>query len=516
MKSFVKYAKSVFGGFTMYRSILYYLLFLVAAAIFLSAFSILPYDPISLAATAFFLCVLSYFFNFVCAKLFRTKPNLESQFITALILALIVGPVDFGKDVIFLTILALISQASKYVIAYRKRHILNPAAAAVLISAIVIQRGASWWVGSLALVPFVILGGLIMTRKIRRFKLAGIFIGAYVALIVGDSIFQGATISHTASLIRDILFFSPLLFFSFVMLVEPLTSPPLSKWRNYYGALVALCLFAFQKWLNVPYGLELALITGNIFTRIVNPDLRLALRLIKKEKLSESIYAFSFEPQKKFGFVPGQFFELTLPHDNADSRGVRRWFTISSSPTEQYVEFTTKFAEKGSTFKQKLRNMREGEEIIVSGLGGDFTLPKNLAQPMVFIAGGIGITPFRSMIQHLLDRNLTTDIVLLYSNRTVSDIVFKDVLDRAEKKLGLKTVYTMTDAVPESWKGRTGFIDETLIGIEIPDYRNRLFYVSGPEPMAESSEKMLAGMGISPNNIKRDYFPGYTDAYRPI
>ena len=355
-----------------------------------------------------------------------------------------------------------------------------------------------------------------MTRKIRRFKLVGIFIGAYVALIVGDSIFQGATISHTASLIRDILFFSPLLFFGFVMLVEPLTSPPLNKWLNYYGALVALCLFALQKWLNVPYGLELALITGNIFTRIVNPDLRMPLRLLKKEKLSENIYSFLFEPQKKIDFIPGQFLEWTLPHGNADSRGIRRWFTISSSPAEQHLMLTTRFAEKGSTFKQKLRNLSEGEEIIVSGLGGDFTWPKDLKQPMVFIAGGIGVTPFRSMIKYLLDSNFSAKITLLYSNRTAEDIVFKEIFDEAVRKFNLKAVYTITENVPDSWPGRIGYIDEAVIRAEVPDYQNRLFYISGPEPMVEAFEKLVAGMGAEPKNIKRDYFPGYTDTHQPV
>ena len=116
-----------------------------------------------------------------------------------------------------------------------------------------------------------------------------------------------------------------------------------------------------------------------------------------------------------------------MAHDHPDSRGIRRWFTISSSPTEQHIWLTTRFTDRGSTFKRKLKELAEGDEIIVSGLEGDFVLPKHLSRPMAFIAGGIGITPFRSMIKYLLDKDLKADIILLYSNRTVRDVVFKEI-----------------------------------------------------------------------------------------
>ncbi|MDP3993915.1 MAG: oxidoreductase [bacterium] len=507
--------KKFFSGVTMYRLMLYFLIILVATAVGLSVAGKLPYDPVSILVNVIYLCAVSYLSNKFFAKVFRTKENSESQFITALILSLIVGPVDPTSNILFLTFVAVIAQASKYLIAFRGRHILNPATAGVLATALILGKGASWWVGTLPMLPFVFLGGVIMIRQIRRFQLVLSFLGVYCGLLFIDSLLVGRGIS-VFDLLQNLILHSPLLFFSFVMLVEPLTSPTSNRPRIYYAALAAICLFSFQKWLNVPYSLELALVAGNIFFRILKPDLRMTMRLLKKEKLSNNIFSFLFEPQKKFDFIPGQFLEWTLSHEHADSRGIRRWFTISSSPTEEHIWLTTRFADKGSTFKQKLKNMTEGDEIIVSGLAGDFVLPKDLSRPMVFIAGGIGITPFRSMVKYLLDKDLTADIILLYSNRTAADAVFKEIFEEANNRFGLKTVYTVTDETPPGWQGRSGFIDQEFIKAEVPDYQKRLFYISGPEPMVESFEKMLGSMGVREENIERDYFPGYTDTQQPV
>ena len=120
------------------------------------------------------------------------------------------------------------------------------------------------------------------------------------------------------------------------------------------------------------------------------------------------------------------------------------------------------------------------------------------------------------MIKYLLDSNLSAKITLLYSTRSAQDIVFEEIFDEAARKFDLKAVYTITENVPDSWPGRTGYIDEAVIRAEVPDYQNRLFYISGPEPMVEAFEKLVAGMGVKLSNIKRDYFPGYTDTHRPV
>jgi len=114
-----------------------------------------------------------------------------------------------------------------------------------------------------------------------------------------------------------------------------------------------------------------------------------------------------------------------------DSRGNRRYFTIASSPTEKELRLGVKFYPNGSSFKKALASMNEADTIIASQLSGDFIMPSNKKKKLVFIAGGIGITPFRSMIKYLIDTKQKRDIVLIYSNRTKTDVIYKNIFDSA-------------------------------------------------------------------------------------
>jgi len=138
-------------------------------------------------------------------------------------------------------------------------------------------------------------------------------------------------------------------------------------------------------------------------------------------------------------------------------------------------------------------------------------LPEDEKIKLVFIAGGIGITPFRSMIKYLLDKNIKREIILFYMNKTLSEIIYKDIFDRAESQLGIKVVYILTDRanLPKDWKGETGKVDEETIRRTVSDYRERKFYLSGPHEMIQSFEKILDRMGVKRKMIKTDYFPGY-------
>ncbi len=154
--------------------------------------------------------------------------------------------------------------------------------------------------------------------------------------------------------------------------------------------------------------------------------------------------------------------------------------------------------------------MNVGDEIVAAQLAGDFVLPKNPRQKCVLIAGGVGITPFRSMIKYLLDRNQRRPITLFYVNRTINDILYKDIFDRAEKELGIRVNYAVTDAtnLPSYWNGITGRITPQLIKEKIPDYRRCIFYISGPKSMVDSFKETLERMNLDHSQIKTDYFSG--------
>jgi len=500
----------------MYRLLLYFLTGLVMVATLLSAAGLFPYDPLDIVASGAYLSLVCLLANQLFARLFRARTNVESQYITALILTLIVGPQPVLPHIVFLTAVAALAMASKYVLAFRRRHIFNPAAFGVIATALLLQQGASWWIGGRYMLPFVILGGLLVTRKNRRFHLVISFLLTYFAVTSVIGLASGSSPRAIAILYRNVILFSALPFFAFVMLVEPITGPPSRRLRIYYGAAIAILFVLYGKiFPHFPYSLEVALLSGNILARLVRFDPRLTLMLASKERVTADTVCFWFDPIWPVRFQPGQFFEWTLPHPHPDRNGVRRYFTIASSPTENQLLLATKIGNPPSTFKQALLNLKAGEEITVANLEGEFLLPKAPERACVFIAGGIGITPYRSMIKYMLDKGLSRPITLFYSNRSAEDIVFRDIFDQAEKAFGLKVVYTLTGKdVPANWQGRTGYITSELIREEVPDYQERIFYISGPEPMVVAFERMLANMGVKRSNIKRDYFPGYTETHQ--
>jgi ferredoxin-NADP reductase len=295
------------------------------------------------------------------------------------------------------------------------------------------------------------------------------------------------------------------------MFTEPLTTPPTKNLQIIYGAIVGF-LFCPQVHLGPLYTTpEIALLLGNVYSYSVSSKERLLLTLEKKVQVAPDIYDLVFSLSRKFSFVPGQYMEWTLPHKSPDSRGNRRYFTIASSPTENKMIVGIRFHPQGSSFKNSLNNLPTHQKIVAAQLSGDFTMPKNTSEKLVFIAGGIGVTPFRSMVKYLMDSREKRDIVLLYTAKSAKDFAYKEIFDEAAKRGIIRAVYTITDPkeVPMEWTGRVGRINETLIEKEIPDFTKRHFYLSGPNAMVESYEHLLKKMGVQDNHIKKDYFPGF-------
>ncbi len=491
----------------MYRLVLYYLITLTVVAAIFGFFGILPYNPANLAFSTLLILATSYLTNTVFAKMFDALPNAESVYITGLILALIVTPVaptDY-VGVGFLIFVSAWAMASKYIFAIGKKHLFNPAAFGVALGALVLTQSASWWVGGdIPLLPFVFIGGLLIVRKIRRFDLVIAF--AIISLLT-TVLTIGAGSPTTA--IAQTLLHSSFFFLAFVMLTEPLTMPP-SRWlRVLYAAIVGF-LFAPNIHIGSFYFTpELALLIGNVFAYSVSPKGRFMLTLLKKNTLATDTYEFVFAPDRPIAFLPGQYLEWTLNTHLNDTRGNRRFFTIASSPTEETIRLGVKFYKPASTFKRALWALPERATVSASQVSGDFVLPKDKKKKLVFIAGGIGVTPFRSMAQYLIDTNDVRDITMLYSNKTVSEIAYADVFAAAGEKVGMRTIYALTSEptpVPNTY---SGFIDAALIAKEIPDYADRVFYISGPHGMVEAFKTTLRDMGISRFNIKADYFPGF-------
>ncbi len=497
----------VLGGVTMYRLILVWLAILVLAGVLFSLVGLLPYSAANILASTVFLLAVSIVSNTIFARVFEAATSNESVYITALILALIISPTATSANLPFLACAAVLATASKYIIAPRRRHIFNPAALAVVMTSLFLNHSASWWVGNLLMLPIVLVGGILVVYKMRRFDLVWAFFIAVLLTVLGFAVFAGTQFIPT---IRELVVHSPLLFFALVMLTEPLTTPPTKALQLWYGALVGL-LFVPQTHLGSFYFTpEIALLVGNVFSYMVSPKTNLMLSLKERRKLAPDIYEFVFHNERRLRFKPGQYMEWTLPHDRADSRGNRRFLTLSSSPTEREVKIGVKFHSRPSSFKRGLLSMKKGERIAAGHLAGDFVLPDDKAEKVAFIAGGIGITPFKSMIKYMLDTGDRRAVVVLYANRRVEDIAYDGLLEQAAERLGVRTVHILTDLrqVPSSWDGRTGHIDEDLIAEEVPDYRDRIFFVSGPPDMVAAAKKAIARLGVKRNRIRTDYFPG--------
>lgn len=223
------------------------------------------------------------------------------------------------------------------------------------------------------------------------------------------------------------------------------------------------------------------------------------LTLIDKSQESTDCFSFIFKPEQPFIWQSGQYLRYYIDNPNPDQRGTGRFFTIASAPYEGVVMLTTRFAnEDGSSFKKDLNSLSIGTQIEVTGPHGQFVVD-DPNKNYVFIAGGIGITPFRSILLNLDHQGDKLNIILLYANRN-NEIVYKEELDYLSQKHPEFKIYYIID--PNK-------INEELIKQKIKNIQKQNYYISGPKPMVEAIDQMLENLGIGPEKIKNDFFPGY-------
>jgi ferredoxin-NADP reductase len=208
------------------------------------------------------------------------------------------------------------------------------------------------------------------------------------------------------------------------------------------------------------------------------------------------IRTFFFSKPENFRYTAGQFIELYLPHRRPDERGQKHWFTLSSSPSQPLLSITTRnFGAKGSTFKKALFGLSPGDSVEISAPMGDFVLPKDKAIPLVFVAGGIGVTPFHSIVQWLHDSNEQRKIRMFYAAENEDDLIFLDLFKTYNLELHTIVGEGLTAA---SITDDMGSVDDKLV------------FISGPEPMTEALVGQLKQQGFLYEQLVTDYFPGYS------
>lgn len=223
------------------------------------------------------------------------------------------------------------------------------------------------------------------------------------------------------------------------------------------------------------------------------------VKILEKRQEIDGVFSFIFQPEKETSWKAGQFAIYKIPHTNQDNRGDIRIFTISSPPYQGKIMLTTRYLfEESSSFKKALFAKKENDLVEILKIQGNFTV-EDPNQKIVFIAGGIGITPFHSFLLDLEKRSNIKDIILIYSNKNEDSIIFRNTIDRLYKDFkGLKVHYIFSPQL----------CDQELIEKLVPDMKERMFYLSGPTRMVDSVDNALQNLNIDKKNIKNDYIPG--------
>ncbi|MGB3344454.1 MAG: FAD-dependent oxidoreductase [Aequorivita sp.] len=233
------------------------------------------------------------------------------------------------------------------------------------------------------------------------------------------------------------------------------------------------------------------------------------IKLKNKKEVAKETMMFHFSKPAGFTFKAGQFADYTeINPSETDAEGDTRGFSLGA-PYEEDIIFTTRM--RDTAFKNNMKKMPIGTEVIFDGAYGSFTLQNNTKIPAVFLCGGIGITPVRSIVLQATHDKTAHKIFLFYANKTPKNAAFLDELTAAQKKnANFKLIASMTDVDgSKDWKGETGFFTKEMLKKYIGDLSQPIYYISGPASMVTSIRKTLNEAGIDDDNIRTEEFSGY-------
>ena len=235
------------------------------------------------------------------------------------------------------------------------------------------------------------------------------------------------------------------------------------------------------------------------------------VRLKARQEIASGTMAFHFEKPIGFTYKAGQFCDLTLVNPpETDAEGNTRGFTLASAPCEGDLMVATRM--RDTAFKRALKTMELGTELTLDAPYGSFTLHSDANIPAVFLSGGIGVTPVRSIVLQAAHDKLPHTIVLFDSNRRLEDAAFLDEFMKAqEENPNFTFVGTMTEMEKskDEWSGETGYISKAMIAKSVADLSLPIFYISGPRAMVAAMRKVLEDAGVRDDKIRTEEFSGY-------
>jgi ferredoxin-NADP reductase len=234
-------------------------------------------------------------------------------------------------------------------------------------------------------------------------------------------------------------------------------------------------------------------------------------KLVSRHEVAERTTAFRFEKPPNWTFKSGQYLDLTLlDPSETDAEGNVRSFSIASAPHENTLMVATRM--RDTAFKRVLNTMPLNSAVKIEGPSGKLTLHNNVNRTAVFLAGGIGITPFRSVVFGAAKEKLPHRLFLFYSNRRPEDAPFLDELQRLEKENpNYKLIASMTEMSKSHrpWQGEAGLIDKEMLARHLKDAVSPIYYVAGPPEMVKGLQTMISESGVDDDDIRAEEFAGY-------
>lgn len=497
------------GRLSMYALVVAILTAIALLALVLSFAGVLFFDPLAWLVSLAVALLSTAAATWIGGLIVRRTPHPPSAVISGLLLFLIFTPSLEIGPLAGLAIAGAVAGASKYVVAVRGRHLLNPAAAGALVVGILqsVIPGApflfaTWWVATPPLLPLVAIGALIVLARTSKLTIGLAFVVVAGAIVTIRAVAGGLPVGDALAIALGSL---PIVFFAGFMLSEPLTLPP-RRWQQLVEVVIVAALF------GIPFSLgpifsspELALVVGNLLAFALGQRRAVRLALEERRELVPGTWTLGFRPTAPVRFAPGQYLELDAPVRTPDARGWRRIFSIASAPADPLVRvaFTVPRDGRVSAAKTALLSAPLGTVVTATGVGGDFVLPTRLNEPVLLVSGGIGVTPF---IAQLLDAP-AREAVLVLATGVPGRPPFADELEAAGTRVVLFSPEPPSP-LPAGWiVGGTGFPTAELIADAVPDLAQRRAYLSGPPAMVGSLGRALAAAGA--RRIHRDVFSGY-------
>ncbi|KQN97508.1 hypothetical protein ASF21_14650 [Arthrobacter sp. Leaf234] len=494
------------GRMTMYRLTLGLLLLLTVEALVLSLTGLLAYTPAEIGGTLVAAVGGTIIGTRLMALILRLRPHGDSSLITGLIVFLIMFPSSTAAGLGGILTAGVAAGASKFLLAFRGRHIFNPAATGAVVATLLGVGAAAWWVANAYMLPVVALGAALLLHRTRKLSMGAVFLVVALGILLVGLVQGGLTAGAGLQLV---LTSYPVLFLLGFMMTEPLTLPPL-RWQQWLFAAIVAAVFALQVSVGPVFlGPEFALVIGNAVAFLMGQRRGVRLSFAGSRQLTPTSTELVFEPARPVRFTAGQYMELSMPHRGADSRGSRRVFSITSAPQQaDAVTFGLRTTAQGSSFKKALLELPKDAHITGTLVGGDFRLPRDASVPLLLAAGGIGVTPFISQLRDIAARGEDRDIVLVYVVRSAEEIAFRDEL----AGLGTRVVLFVpaddgVPAVPGTWTlAGSGLSSEELLAA-VPDLKRRRVLVSGSPAFIGDLRRVVRTAGVS--RVRTDAFLGY-------